>query len=177
MSSIGMMMRAGAATRASVAATRACADGFGCKSSNRAMSYAAFAANKRTTMPTDASRPGQVESEGQEVGNAGVMMVQKESVGILPVGALTSKPYAFQARPWELRHAESIDVSDGVGSNIRVDYKVCQSMSLQQGSLLRLENSSSTSPEPSSRLWASLDCQDMQQTFVLPGSCTDVFAL
>ncbi|CAM9703768.1 unnamed protein product [Laminaria digitata] len=52
------------------------------------------------------------------------MRVQKQSVEIAPVGALTSKPYAFQARPWELRHAESIDVSDGVGSNIRVDYKV-----------------------------------------------------
>lgn len=45
-------------------------------------------------------------------------------VPLLPHGALTSKPYAFQARPWELRHAESIDVSDGVGSNIRVDFKV-----------------------------------------------------
>lgn len=47
-------------------------------------------------------------------------------VPLLPYGALTSKPYAFQARPWELRHAESIDVSDGVGSNIRVDFKVGQ---------------------------------------------------
>ena len=52
------------------------------------------------------------------------MRVQEKSIDIAPVGALTSKPYAFQARPWELRHAESIDVSDGVGSNIRVDYKV-----------------------------------------------------
>ena len=50
--------------------------------------------------------------------------MHKEGIDISPVGALTSKPYAFQARPWELRHAESIDVSDGVGSNIRVDFKV-----------------------------------------------------
>ena len=38
-----------------------------------------------------------------------------------PVGALTSKPYAFEARPWELKKTESIDVMDAVGSNIRVD--------------------------------------------------------
>jgi NADH-quinone oxidoreductase subunit G len=42
-------------------------------------------------------------------------------VDLCPVGALTSKPYAFTARPWELRKTESIDVLDAVGSNIRVD--------------------------------------------------------
>ncbi|NCC22560.1 MAG: NADH-quinone oxidoreductase subunit G, partial [Alphaproteobacteria bacterium] len=42
-------------------------------------------------------------------------------VDICPVGALTSKPYAFQARPWELRKTETIDVHDGLGCNIRVD--------------------------------------------------------
>jgi len=42
-------------------------------------------------------------------------------VDLCPVGALTSKPYAFLARPWELRKTESIDVFDAVGSNIRVD--------------------------------------------------------
>ena len=42
-------------------------------------------------------------------------------VDLCPVGALTSKPYAFQARPWELVKTESIDVMDAVGSNIRVD--------------------------------------------------------
>src|SRR5947207_8597688 len=42
-------------------------------------------------------------------------------IDLCPVGALTSKPYAFNARPWELRKTESIDVLDGVGSNIRVD--------------------------------------------------------
>jgi NADH-quinone oxidoreductase subunit G len=42
-------------------------------------------------------------------------------VDLCPVGALTSKPYAFNARPWELRSTESIDVLDAVGSNIRVD--------------------------------------------------------
>ncbi|ODQ61401.1 hypothetical protein WICANDRAFT_78032 [Wickerhamomyces anomalus NRRL Y-366-8] len=42
-------------------------------------------------------------------------------VDLCPVGALTSKPYAFRARPWELKRTESVDVLDGVGSNIRVD--------------------------------------------------------
>lgn len=42
-------------------------------------------------------------------------------VDICPVGALTNKPYAFSARPWELRKTESIDVHDAVGSNIRID--------------------------------------------------------
>ena len=42
-------------------------------------------------------------------------------VDLCPVGALTSKPYAFEARPWELKKTESIDVMDAVGSNIRVD--------------------------------------------------------
>ena len=40
---------------------------------------------------------------------------------LCPVGALTSKPYAFTARPWELRRVESIDVLDAVGSNIVVN--------------------------------------------------------
>jgi len=42
-------------------------------------------------------------------------------IDLCPVGALTSKPYAFRARPWELRGFESIDVLDALGSNIRVD--------------------------------------------------------
>lgn len=42
-------------------------------------------------------------------------------IDLCPVGALTSKPYAFRARPWELQHVESIDVMNAMGSNIRVD--------------------------------------------------------
>ncbi len=42
-------------------------------------------------------------------------------VDVCPVGALTSKPYAFKARPWELRKTETIDVHDALGCNIRVD--------------------------------------------------------
>ena len=42
-------------------------------------------------------------------------------IDLCPVGALTSKPYVFEARPWELKKTESIDIMDAVGSNIRVD--------------------------------------------------------
>ncbi len=42
-------------------------------------------------------------------------------IDLCPVGALTSKPYAFKARSWELKKTESIDVMDAVGSNIRID--------------------------------------------------------
>jgi NADH-quinone oxidoreductase subunit G len=44
-------------------------------------------------------------------------------IDVCPVGALTSKPSAFTARPWELRKTETIDLMDGVGSNIRIDAK------------------------------------------------------
>ena len=44
-------------------------------------------------------------------------------IDLCPVGDLTSKPYAFSARPWELKQTESIDVMDAVGSNIRIDTK------------------------------------------------------
>lgn len=47
--------------------------------------------------------------------------LQGNVIDLCPVGALTSKPYAFQARPWELSKTESIDVMDAVGSAIRVD--------------------------------------------------------
>lgn len=52
-------------------------------------------------------------------------------VDLCPVGALTSKPYAFHARPWELKNTESIDVLDAVGSNIRVDSRGVQVMRVQ----------------------------------------------
>ena len=49
--------------------------------------------------------------------------LQGNLIDLCPVGALTSKPYAFTARPWELDKTESIDVMDAIGSNIRVDSK------------------------------------------------------
>ncbi len=42
-------------------------------------------------------------------------------IDLCPVGALTSKPYAFNARPWELDSVESVDVMDAIGANIRID--------------------------------------------------------
>ncbi len=47
--------------------------------------------------------------------------LQGNIIDLCPVGALTSKPYAFSARPWELQKTETIDVMDALGSNIRVD--------------------------------------------------------
>jgi len=49
--------------------------------------------------------------------------LQGNIIDLCPVGALTSKPYAFTARPWELKKTETIDVMDALGSNIRVDTK------------------------------------------------------
>merc|ERR1712072_1200678 len=44
-------------------------------------------------------------------------------IDLCPVGALTSKPYAFKARPWELKTEISVDTSDGLGSDIKIDFK------------------------------------------------------
>jgi NADH-quinone oxidoreductase subunit G len=49
-------------------------------------------------------------------------------IDLCPVGALTSRPYAFNARPWELAKTESVDVMDAVGSNIRVDARGAEVM-------------------------------------------------
>ncbi|MEC9433128.1 MAG: NADH-quinone oxidoreductase subunit NuoG [Pseudomonadota bacterium] len=49
--------------------------------------------------------------------------MQGNVIDLCPVGALTSKPYAFTARPWELKKTETIDVIDALGSSIRVDVR------------------------------------------------------
>jgi NADH-quinone oxidoreductase subunit G len=63
--------------------------------------------------------------EDVEIGTYVENMMDSELSGnlidVCPVGALTSKPYAFTARPWELQKTETIDVLDGVGTNIRLD--------------------------------------------------------
>lgn len=58
-------------------------------------------------------------------------------IDLCPVGALTSKPYAFKARSWELQKTDSIDVMDAVGSNIRVDSRGMEVMRI----LPRMNNS------------------------------------
>lgn len=64
---------------------------------------------------------------GTEIGSYVSKMFQSEISGnvidLCPVGALTSNPYAFKTRPWELRLAESIDITDSLGSNIYINYK------------------------------------------------------
>ena len=57
--------------------------------------------------------------------------LQGNIIDLCPVGALTSKPYAFTARPWELKKTESIDVMDGLGANIRIDTKGREVMRIQ----------------------------------------------
>jgi NADH-quinone oxidoreductase subunit G len=63
--------------------------------------------------------------ESMEIGTYVEKVLRSELSGnvidLCPVGALTSKPYAFIARPWELAKTESVDVFDAVGSNIRID--------------------------------------------------------
>lgn len=63
--------------------------------------------------------------EDSEIGTFVEKAINSEMSGnlvdVCPVGALTSKPYAFKARPWELRKTETIDVHDALGCNIRVD--------------------------------------------------------
>lgn len=49
-------------------------------------------------------------------------------IDLCPVGALTSKPYSFTARPWEIRKVDSIDVLDAVGSNIVVSTRTGEVM-------------------------------------------------
>lgn len=67
-----------------------------------------------------------------EIGSYMTRVFQTEIAGnvidLCPVGALTSKPYAFTARPWELRTAESIDVLDSLGSNIFIDFKETEAL-------------------------------------------------
>lgn len=52
-------------------------------------------------------------------------------IDLCPVGALTSKPYAFNARPWELTKTETIDVMDAMGANIRMDVRGAAVMRIQ----------------------------------------------
>lgn len=62
-----------------------------------------------------------------EIGSYVIKMFESEISGnvvdLCPVGALTSKPYAFKARPWELRLTESCDTTDSLGSNVYLNYK------------------------------------------------------
>ena len=58
---------------------------------------------------------------GTYVGNTITSELSGNMIDLCPVGALTNLPYAYKARPWELKKTESVDVLDAVGANIRVD--------------------------------------------------------
>jgi len=60
---------------------------------------------------------------GSYISNMFSSEISGNVIDLCPVGALTSKPYAFKARPWELRSNESIDLTDSTGSNIYVNFK------------------------------------------------------
>ncbi|HEX2858917.1 MAG TPA: NADH-quinone oxidoreductase subunit NuoG [Alphaproteobacteria bacterium] len=72
--------------------------------------------------------------ENMQVGTYVEAALQSELAGnmidLCPVGALTSKPYAYTARPWEVVNTEAIDILDGVGSNIYVQHRAGQVMRL-----------------------------------------------
>ena len=64
---------------------------------------------------------GETMEVGTYVGKALSSELSGNLIDLCPVGALTSKPYAFTARPWELTKTDSVDVLDAVGANIRID--------------------------------------------------------
>ena len=66
---------------------------------------------------------GKVTEIGSYVNSFFSSEISGNVIDLCPVGALTSKPYAFQSRPWELKSIESIDLTDGLGSNIYVNFK------------------------------------------------------
>ena len=81
-----------------------------------------------TTEVAGASQMGQTgRGEDSEItsylGGTLTSNLQGNIIDLCPVGALTSKPYSFTARPWELSKTETVDVMDALGSNIRVDTK------------------------------------------------------
>ncbi|MBV9860121.1 MAG: NADH-quinone oxidoreductase subunit G [Alphaproteobacteria bacterium] len=69
---------------------------------------------------------GEAMEIGTYIDHALTSELSANIIDLCPVGALTSKPYAYVARPWELRRTESVDVFDAVGSNIRVDSRGAQ---------------------------------------------------
>jgi NADH-quinone oxidoreductase subunit G len=80
-----------------------------------------FAAEVAGVPELGATSRGENMEVGTYVEKALTSELSGNLIDICPVGALTSKPYAFIARPWELRKTDSIDVLDAVGANIRID--------------------------------------------------------
>ncbi|MQT12288.1 NADH-quinone oxidoreductase subunit NuoG [Segnochrobactrum spirostomi] len=107
--------------------------------------------------------------------------LQGNVVDLCPVGALTSKPYAFKARPWELAKTESIDVMDAVGSNIRVDTRGREVMRV----LPRLNEAVNEEwiSDKTRYIWDGLKTQRLDRPYVrrdgrlVPASWPEAFAL
>jgi NADH-quinone oxidoreductase subunit G len=101
-------------------------------------------------------------------------------IDLCPVGALTSKPYAFTARPWELRKTESIDVMDALGSNIRIDSRGREVMRI----LPRINEDVNEEwiGDKSRFIWDGLKSQRLDQPYIRsggklkPASWTEAFA-
>jgi len=73
------------------------------------------------------NRGGATEIGGY-ISNSFKSEISGNVIDLCPVGALTSKPYAFKARPWELRTSESIDLTDNLGSNTYINFKESEIM-------------------------------------------------
>ncbi len=107
--------------------------------------------------------------------------MQGNVADLCPVGALTHKPYAFHARPWELIKTESIDVMDAVGSNIRVDTRGREVMRIlpRNNDLVNEEWIS----DKSRYVWDGLKTQRLDRPYVrkngrfVPASWNEAFAL
>ncbi len=80
-----------------------------------------FAAEVAGVPELGATGRGEAMEIGTYVEKALTTELSGNLIDICPVGALTSRPYAFVARPWELRKTDSIDVQDATGTNIRID--------------------------------------------------------
>ncbi len=106
--------------------------------------------------------------------------LQGNVIDLCPVGALTSKPYAFQARPWELTKTESIDVMDAVGSAIRVDTRGREVMRI----LPRVNDAVNEEwiSDKTRFIWDGLRSQRLDRPYVrrngrlVPASWADAFA-
>ena len=106
--------------------------------------------------------------------------MQGNVIDLCPVGALTSRPYEFAARPWELTKTESIDVMDAVGSNIRVDSRGREVMRIMP----RLNEAVNEEwiSDKSRFIWDGLKAQRLDKPYLRrngnlePASWTEVFA-
>jgi NADH-quinone oxidoreductase subunit G len=107
--------------------------------------------------------------------------LQGNVIDLCPVGALTSKPYAFKARPWELTKVESVDVMDAVGSAIRVDVKGREVMRIMPR--LNEEINEEWISDKTRFIWDGLRTQRLDKPYIRengrlrPASWNEAFAL